>query len=182
VIVELKELLQKFQIDSWDALIIGDGSTIGNAQKKSAEMGWASAMLDRYTGLWHSAIGCTTSSCSIGIAELIGVWWLLKYHAKYCRRIGWSGECLTVHVFSDNNATVTSGNAAPADRSSKHEDLWRAIDWVSRDRERYKLVFHHVDRETVSVHSVMDELSVSAREYACNFRREAIPDLSQFLV
>lgn len=182
VILKLEELLKKFQIDSWDALIIGDGSTFSSPATEAKEMGWASAMLNRHTGLWHTAIGCTTSNNSIGIAELIGVWWLLKYHVKYCRNIGQSMDKKIVHVFSDNEAMVISGNAKPWERVSKHEDLWRAIDWISRDRKRYELVFHHTPRETVSLHSLMDELASSAREYTHNFRVKSLPDLSQYLV
>jgi hypothetical protein len=166
--LDLEAFLKEFNIpDDWSILLIGDGS----GSVYAAGIGWAGVMLDRATGRWITIAGAQTNG-TVTIAEIYPYWQLLRYH-KYQIHKKDREKPYKVFGFCDNESVVKCINNLELPWSN--HDYWEAFKQIKTPF--YDVQFVHLPRDTNHLHILMDQVSVSAREYIQNLSTELLPDI-----
>lgn len=131
---KLQELLQRFGIQRWDLLLIGDGS--GTTFNTPA--GWCVILLDLVTGRRELLTGAKNRG-SINRAELQPYLEALAFHF-YSINSGKLPRVLDVHIISDSEVTVKCGRGQYQRKANT--DLWCAVDfWKTKG---YNIHWHYV--------------------------------------
>lgn len=147
--------------DSWDVLIVGDGS--GTTWKTAC--GWSAVIIDRRTNARQMFNGAANFGTN-HIAELSAYVYALMWYAngpgkEALRAVGYArpGGHLAIHVVTDNQTIANQGNRL-CSRDGGYE-LWAAIDAVvSRG---YRLMWHWKDRNKLGLNRLTDHLSRQSR-------------------
>lgn len=156
---------------AWDVLIISDGAGSG----WDGPIGWSGLLYDRWSAAYVPMIGCETSG-TITRAELQPFISLLALHRARIFPDSWKGNRLaSVLAFSDNLSVVNCANGGCL--IDANQDMWRAYQTVTESR--YRVVFHHLQRDLVPAHKLMDQLSASARVLARDVLRTQLPNLAE---
>jgi len=149
--------------DAWDALIVGDGS--GQGWKTGG--GWASVLLDRYSGQRKLCYGMQ-QPCTITVAELLPYIHLLDWYTdrsgpapgrRRQKELQKNGRNMEIHIVTDSQVIAACG-MHPESRHA-HRALWASIDAFRADG--YNLTFHHVRRDVIDLNILVDEVSRQAR-------------------
>jgi hypothetical protein len=143
--------------DSWDVLILGDGS--GSYWGRPG--GWASVILDRSLGGYKVLCGAINDT-TINICELMPTLYSLHwYHCGPGRKLQHArAEPVRVSIVSDCRIICDQGNHLAA--RDRNEPLWLAIDRYQS--LNYDLAFRYVDRELLFGNRVCDRLSKTMRK------------------
>jgi hypothetical protein len=158
------EIAANLGIHEWDFLLIGDGAGAG----WKIGCGWASIIVDRLARKRHWITG-GLSTGTIRLAELLpylhSLMWIEAHRGKILRES--LDRPIAVHIISDNEATVISGNTlakrtAGAANVIRHYPLWAAVQQY--DRLGYELRYHWMRRDKLALNMVADALSVAARK------------------
>ena len=164
----LEDFLKEFQIpEDWDILLIGDGS----GSTYQAGIGWAGIMLDRASGRFITIAGAQTNG-TVTIAEIYPYWQLLRYH-RYQMHKKSRDKPYKVFAFCDNKGVVSCAN--DEEDPSTNLDYWVAFKLIKTPF--YQTQFTHLPRDSNYLHNLVDQISVSAREYIQNLNSEMIPDV-----
>jgi len=163
LLVSIPDILDSLQIDEWDVLLIGDGS--GAGWNLLSGCGWASVLIDKYSNNHKIFLGATSPS-TITIGELspylFAMNWYMSADGPGCDRVkaaSFSGKLLRVHIISDSEVVVKSGNKMQSRKSNRA--LWAAMDFFAT--QGCSIKYHHIKRNTVLMNVLMDELARKSR-------------------
>jgi len=161
-IATLDDLLKHLHIQTWDTLIVGDGS--GTGWKQGA--GWASVLIDQSSGarkLFYGAMNTGT----VTLGEMFPYLHALSWYAgrdgpgrNRRQEVQQLGRDMQVHIVTDSQTVATCGNN-PASRRS-HRELWKAFDEYRSNG--FALQFHFVARDVINLNVLVDEISRQARK------------------
>ena len=163
LLVSIPDILDSLQIDEWDVLLIGDGS--GAGWNLLSGCGWASVLIDKYSNN-HKVFMGATSPGTITIGELspylFAMNWYMSSDGPGSARVkaaSFSGKLLRVHIISDSEIIVKSGNRTQSRKSNRA--LWAAMDFFAT--QGCSIQYHHIKRSTVLMNVLMDELARQSR-------------------
>ena len=163
LLAAIPDILNKLQIDDWDVLLIGDGS--GAGWNLLSGCGWASVLIDKYSNNHKIFMGATTPG-TITIGELspylFAMNWYMSSDGPGRSRVkdaSFSGRPLRVHIISDSEIIVKSGNNTQSRKSNRA--LWAAMDFFAT--QGCSMQYHHINRNTILMNVLMDELARQSR-------------------
>ena len=157
----LTELLTHLKINTWDTLIIGDGS--GTGWKQGA--GWASVLIDKYSAarkLFYGAMNTGTITLGELYPYLHAMTWYTDKQGPARRRkreLQAVGRQMQIHMVTDSQVVATSGNR-PESRKS-HKAIWAAFDMYRQNG--YAITFHYVERDRINLNVLVDEVARQSR-------------------
>lgn len=155
----LGDLLERFGIDEWDFLIVGDGS--GSGWDRAC--GWAAVSVERETMErldWDGAMNRGTVNTAEIMAYFQPLSWIVNRELD--RRRGRSGRrrAYRIHIITDSQYCRDTGEAdgkAPL----KNSLFWSAFDSLAR--QGFCLYWHFARRDTVALNRYADRRSKVAR-------------------
>ena len=157
----LAKVLSGLNIQHWDLAIVGDGSGSG----WSGGAGWASVLIERRTGARKTFYGSFNLG-TVTVAEifpwLYPLLWYTSYEGPGKQRLVMAKRAnkpLRVCVLSDSDVIVRGGNFPPSRKA--HQALWSLLSFYQN--EGMDITFHHIPRDTYSLHILMDHLSRQSR-------------------
>lgn len=149
----ISELLERFNIDQWDVLMIGDGS----GSRWGKPCGWGCAVIDRLTGESGIVSGAVSTGTN-NVAELMAYVFPLMELAEIERKRHAAGEefrTRNIHIISDSDYVV--GVARKVKKTGTHAMLWSAIEAVKRFG--FILTWHHTKRSCVDLNVYTDHIA-----------------------
>lgn len=159
-LVTLEDLLEYYDIstNSWDYLIIGDGS--GTTWQH--EMGWGSALIARSDRSRKSFCGGMSNGTN-NMAELMQVLHPLMFLANNTN-FDDKPEGLIVHVVSDSEYVVNGlkqQNPIWVSQLKLNRELWMAIHMARR--RGIEIIGHHIPRNSTGLSTLGHNLANKAR-------------------
>lgn len=161
----LRGLLAHLRIEDgkWDLLMVGDGS----GSKWNNPGGWAVTLIvqGRHSGQPHYLtpfVGGVNRG-PINWLEAMPYWLGIRHHYYDMegRKLCQTGGGVEVHIVTDSEWTVrTMSGEFKADT---HADMVSLFTFF--EAKGYRIHWHHMKRDTLKLNSMMDTLSVNAREY-----------------
>lgn len=177
ILQTLPDLLNHLRIQTWDVVIIGDGSGSG----WDIGVGWAAGLVDRYSNarkLFFGGMNCGTVTLGEIFPYLHAmVWYVSKDGPGKARRkqAAARGRCVEVHIITDSQVVVTHGSNPGSRRA--HRELWASMDAYAHSG--YNIHYHHVGRDVIDMNILMDEVARCAREALKNVVPTAIEKLQK---
>jgi hypothetical protein len=163
--VSLDEVIKTANIpDTWDVLIIGDGS----GSWWDGACGWACTLIDRHLDRRRVFYGALSTG-SIAIAEMLptvhAMLWYDQFHGK-ARKSQLGRSTLEVHVVTDNDATAghwetLTKNTHGAQKLRRKRPLWNVL--IQLERGGYIFHFHWVARDQIGLNQTADRVSKLSR-------------------
>lgn len=163
LVASCDEVAKSLGFSEWDLMLVGDGS--GNSWKIGC--GWSCIVLDRLAKKRRVLYGGMNSG-TIAIAEMLpylhAMLWFDGNRGKKVKEQ--LGREIKVHVISDHEWTVIAGNSVSkrlpnASKILSSKPLWAAMQQF--ERNGYELRYHWLRRDTLSLNTFADILSVKAR-------------------
>lgn len=167
----LEGLLRRLKIETWDVILVGDGS--GQAWAESVltpgvGVGWACVLLE------SSAIerrlffgGANDGTVNIGeaMAYLLPLCWLADRDAKQHAAPQKTGKTKSVHIITDSDYLRFRGNthsgAGGPQASPGLAAIWAGLETFHR--RGYTLHWHHLPRNDAALNRYVDDLSRRSR-------------------
>lgn len=157
----LQAVLTRAGIQTWDLLLIGDGSGSG----WDGACGWSSTLIDRQTRERYVFFGAANQG-SVNLAELMPYFQALLWFHNHVgmRRIKGRGF-LTVHVITDSQVTATHGKHAATLGDALPKVPQRALWAGMRELAHmgYHLHWHWAMRSSNSLNVLADLIAALAR-------------------
>jgi hypothetical protein len=160
----LQDLLKHLGLtapNSWDAIIVGDGS--GQGWKSGG--GWCGILIDRYSVQRKLCYGMLNPG-TVTLAELIPYIHVLDWYTDHAgpgrrrqKELQANGRNMEIHIVTDSQVIATCG-MHPESRHS-HQALWASIDAFRT--LGYGITFHHIPRDVVDLNILADAISRQAR-------------------
>lgn len=155
----LEDLLLAYEIDLWDAVIIGDGS--GTTRENTC--GWASVLFEAGAEQPNWFYGGFNSGTN-NVAEMMAI--LQPLMDLTSRKRGLKPNGLITHVFSDSsyviNGLAAGSSVLHASTTGANKELWHALHGARRNG--IVILPHHVPRDTVVWQKCSHDLANGARK------------------
>lgn len=151
------ELTTAFNIDRWDAIIIGDGS--GTTREHTC--GWGSILIEKSEPGYRAVHGGFSSGTN-NVAEMMAV--LQPLMELTAKNRGTRALGFRVHVFSDSEYVVSGlRHDSPlwASSTNANRELWLAIHGARRNG--MVITPHHVPRDQLLWQKLCHNLANEAR-------------------
>lgn len=164
-------MLFRLGISEWDAVLVGDGS----GSKFGQPIGFACVLLTKDSmqrRVFHGAMNDAT----VNMAELLAYVAPLTWYANSVS----DDEKLRVrhvHIITDSQYVQTRGESGALPAKGKNAILFAAIN--AMERFGLRLHWHWINRDTVDLNKIVDEISKLARiEYTRATKPVMVFDLS----
>lgn len=157
--LDLYEVLDRFQINAWDAVLIGDGS--GSSFERGC--GWAAYLWRRHAAmpmLFHGGFSHGTNNIAELMAYLHPLLWYLALPEVQRRpdRI--------VHIVTDSNYLVSTAKGEITAKRA-HLPLWLAV--RGAEHRGLSLLWHWLERDLSQHNHQADDISRQTRILLENF-------------
>ena len=152
-------MLERFGIEDWDMVLIGDGSGC----KWDHEMGWAVTAIEK-DSMERRVFWGAANKGTVNFAEMMAYLQpLLWYFAELDQREKKSktrNRVRQVHIITDSEYVRTRGDQENR-MFKRNRLLWQIFDLIQRFG--YILHWHWAERDTVALNTFADQLSKAAR-------------------
>lgn len=160
LVVTVEQLLQAYEIEEWDAVVIGDGS--GTTREHSC--GWGSILIENGVGEGHRLFSGSLSSGTNNVAEIMAVLQPLMDLTSRKRGVGPHG--CRVHVFSDSSYVVDGLNTRfgvlQVSTTESNRELWLAL--FGARRNGLVITAHHVPRDVLAYQQICHNMANACRK------------------
>lgn len=160
----IQHLLDHFDIQNWDYLLLGDGS--GSAWGRP--IGWACVLIERRSGMRLPFYGACNEG-TVNFAELMAYVMPLTYIDS--KKV--SGKALNVHIITDSEYTQQYAHRLTPD---KNAGLIGALNAFRR--KGINTTFHWMRRNTHPITELVDDLSKKARRLVVDHVKATAVDLT----
>ena len=156
---DFEKMLERLGIDSWDWILIGDGS----GSNWDYQCGWGCVSIERDTFERRVWAGCMSQG-TVNFAEMMAylqplTWFNAQEDAKR-KHTGKARRPKQIHIITDSDYVRSQGESGDM-MPKRNGALWRIFeDFV---RQGLVLNWHWVRRETVGLNIYADLISKSAR-------------------
>jgi len=155
-----QDVLDRFKIDEWDMVLVGDGS----GSKWGYPVGWGvTAVLKKQMDrrVFYGAMNDGTVNIAEVMAYLQPLMWYMAEVRKQRKQKGTTARKHVVHIITDSEYARKVGEKGHLDFNT-NQPLWAVFEFVKR--QAIELHWHWAEREEIALNIYADALSKRARK------------------